>query len=151
MPCLNGLSHSIPPNTLSPHPLVDHLVIPCTFQPLSTGSNQDPMHELPISLGAQSPITTESPSIQASNLFGDMEIGSGETSLMMLMFSAHAKKASSVRKRKQPMSSKGAHTHTSTSPVSSQGGSGTCKHSHNLTTNISTKITNTSNIPLHHI
>ena len=101
--------------------------------------------------GCPIPIATESPSIRASNLFGDMEIRSGKTSLMMLMFSAHAKRASSVGKGKQPVYSKGTHPHTSTSPVSSQGGSGSCKHSHNLTTNISTKVTNTSNIPLHHI
>ena len=114
-------------------------------------SNQDPMHELPISLGVQSPVTTESPSIQASNLFGEMELRSSETSPMMLVFFAHVKKASSVGKGKQPMSLKGAHMHTSTSSVNLQGSSGSRKRSHDLTTNISTKITDTSDILLHHI
>ena len=80
-----------------------------------------------------------------------MEIGSSETSPIMSVFSTHAKKASSVGvgKGKQPMSLKGARTHTSTSPGNSQGGSR--KHSHDLITDISTKITNTSDLLLCHI
>ncbi|KIM54678.1 hypothetical protein SCLCIDRAFT_30908 [Scleroderma citrinum Foug A] len=114
-------------------------------------SNQDPMHESPVSSSPHSPTTT-SPSIQASNLFGDMEIGNTETSPMMSVFSTHAKKATgsaSLGKGKQPMSSKGARTHTSASPVNSQGSSRKC--SHNVATDISTKINDTSNILLHYI
>ena len=125
---------------------------PTSYFPASSyQSNQDPMHESPISSGAQSPVTTESPSIQALNLFGEMEFGSSETSPMMSVFSAHMKKASGVGKEKQPMSSKGTHTHTSTSPVNLQGSSGSHKRSHGLTTSISTKITDTSDVLLRHI
>ncbi|KIM53938.1 hypothetical protein SCLCIDRAFT_31489 [Scleroderma citrinum Foug A] len=121
------------------------------FPASSHRSNQDPMHESPVSSGPHSPATT-SPSIQASNLFGDMEIGNTETSLMMSVFSTHAKKATgsaSLGKGKQPMSSKGARTHTSASPVNSQGSS--CKCSHDVATDISTKINDTSDVLLCHI
>ena len=125
---------------------------PTSYFPASSHrSNQDPIYDSPISSGTQSPITAESPSVQASNLFGDMEIGSSETSPIMSVFSTHAEKAGGVGvgKGKQPMSLKGARTHTSTSPGNSQGGSR--KRSHDLTTDISTKITNTSDLLLCHI
>ena len=47
------------------------------------------------------------------------------------------------------MSSKGARTHTSASPVNSQGSSHKC--SHDVTTDISTKINDTSDVLLCHI
>ena len=121
------------------------------FPASSHRSNQDPMHESPVSSGPRSPTTT-SPSVQASNLFGDMEIGNTETLPMMSVFSTHAKKATesaSLGKGKQPMSSKGAHTHTSASPVNSQGSSRKC--SHDVTTDISTKINDTSDVLRRHI
>ncbi|KIM58471.1 hypothetical protein SCLCIDRAFT_28017 [Scleroderma citrinum Foug A] len=121
------------------------------FPASSHWSNQDPMHESPVSSGPRSPTTT-SPSVQASNLFGDMEIGNTETSPMMSVFSTHAKKATgsaSLGKGKQPMSSKGARTHTSASPVNSQGSSH--KRSHDVTTDISTKINDTSDVLRRHI
>ena len=71
---------------------------------------------------------------------------------MMSVFSTHVKKSIgsvSLGKGMQPISLKGAHTHTSTSPVSSQGSSHKC--SHDVTTDISTKITDTSNVLLCHI
>ena len=121
------------------------------FPASSHQSNQDPMHESPVSSSPRSPATT-SPSVQASNLFGDMEIGNTETLPMMSVFSTHVKKATgsaSLGKGKQPMSSKGACTHTSASPVNSQGSSRKC--SHDVTTDISTKINDTSDVLLCHI
>ena len=142
---LNSPKHTVPPSFgASPGPT-------SYFPASSHRSNQDPIYDSPISSGTQSPVTAESPSVQASNLFGDMEIGSSETSPIMSVFSTHAKKAGGVGvgKGKQPVSLKGAHTHTSTSPGNPQGGSR--KRSHDLTMDISTKITNTCDLLIRHI
>jgi len=122
------------------------------FPAPSHQSNQGPMSSSPVS-HTHSP-TASSPSFQASNLFGDTGTENMETSPMMSTFSTHAQKAvggASLGKGKQPMSLKGPCSHNSSSPTTSQASSLSRKRSHDVSSEISNKIADASDLLIRHI